>query len=102
MKKILLFLQEVFVRKQPEITSTKVAVPGFGQGFAGAIDFFGVFVPTIEDLRGGAYTSTEACAAAIARDWELIGKDLRQVLGRHEDSRKVAGKYGTESPQHVA
>jgi len=67
-----------------------LTLPSFGSGFASAMDWFGDLAPTIEEFRGGKRTMDEARAAAIARDWAVIGQDLQKVLDRHEHGEEPA------------
>ncbi|MCI0488655.1 MAG: DUF4407 domain-containing protein [Blastocatellia bacterium] len=68
------------------------AIPGFGRGFASAIDWAGALAPTVEELRGGDKTPDEADAMAMAGDWKAIGSDLMKVMK----------KYGAKSTRRIA
>ncbi len=63
--------------------NSRLPVPGFGQGFAGAIDWTGLLSPSIEDLRGGDGPAEAADAAALAGDWQAVGHDLKKVIDKH-------------------
>lgn len=53
------------------------ARPSFGSGFARALDLCGNF-----DAYNSSATEEEADERAIASDWLVVGKDLREALER--------------------
>jgi hypothetical protein len=53
------------------------ALPSFGSGFARALDLDGTF-----DAYNSSATEEEADERAIASDWLVVGKDLREALER--------------------
>jgi hypothetical protein len=73
-------------------TNVRLPIPTFGRGFASAIDWTGALAPSVEELRGQDQTPEEADAAALAGDWEMVGRDLKKVLN----------KYGPKSTRQAA
>lgn len=72
-----------FENRVSPIQDSRLRIPGFGYGFAAAIDWAGMLAPTVQELRGGDRTPNEADAAALAGDWRAVGDDLKKVLRRH-------------------